>query len=110
MISNFSLSFLHRLQMRTTKTKIYNSITFMEKIVPSVALQLDFESRRLWRLLTRALAGYMTEMEADTAKRSVEDWARNMGDDKRKLQFFDVEGDDLENAQFKFRSSRGNGS
>ena len=27
-ISNFSLSFLHRLQMRTTKTRIYNSITY----------------------------------------------------------------------------------
>ena len=39
----------------------------------------------------------MMEMQADTTKRSVEDWARNMGDDKRKLQ------DDLENAQFKFR-------
>ena len=50
------------------------------------------------------------EMQADTTKRSVEDWARNMGDDKRKLQFFDVEGDDLENVQFKFRSSRVNGS
>jgi hypothetical protein len=82
----------------------------MEKNVPTVALQLDLESRRLWRLLTRALAGYMTEMEADTAKSSVEDWARSMGDDKRKLQFFDVEGDDLENVQFNFRSSRVNGS
>ena len=45
--------------------------------------------------MTRALAGYMTEMEVDTAKCSVEDWARNMGDDKRKLQFFDVMGDNL---------------
>ena len=68
------------------------------------------DSMRLWRLLTRALAGFMTEMEADTAKHSVEDWARNMGDDKKKLQFFDVEGDDLENVKFKFRCSRANGT
>ena len=45
--------------------------------------------------MTRALAGYMTEMEENTAKCSVEDWARNMGDDKRKLQFLDVMGDNL---------------
>ena len=60
--------------------------------------------------MTRALAGYMTEMEVDTAKCSVEDWARNMGDDQKKLQFFDVEGDDLENVKFKFRCSRANGT
>ena len=77
----------------------------MEKIVPSVALQLDLESRRLWRLLTRALAG-RTEMEADTAKQSVEDWARSIGDDKRKLQFFDVVGNNLENVHFKFNGSQ----
>ena len=74
----------------------------MEKIVSSVALQLDLESRRLWCLLTRALAGYMTEMEVDTA--------RNMGDDKRHLQFFDITGDNFENVQFKFRRSRASGN
>ena len=60
--------------------------------------------------MTRALAGYMTEMEVDTAKCSVEDWARNMGDDKRHLQFFDIMGDNFENVQFKFRRSRASGN
>jgi len=75
-----------------------------DKVVPSVAVQIDLESRRLWRLLTRALAGKMTEIEADTAKRSVEDWARNTSHTRNKgtLQFFDVDLDNLENVKFKY--------
>ena len=37
-ISNFSLSFLQRLQERTTKTRIYNSITFFKISVLPVEL------------------------------------------------------------------------
>ena len=57
---------------------------YMEKIVSSDALQLDLESRRLWRLLTSALAGYMTEMEVQCGGLCQ--------DDKRYLQFFDIKG------------------
>ena len=53
------------------------------KIVPSIDLQGDLESRRLWRLLTRSLAGYMSEIDPDSAKSSVEDWARGVGEQER---------------------------
>ena len=74
------------------------------KLVANIATQGELESRRLWRLLTRSLAGYMSEIEADTAKRSVEDWARQRGPDERTLQYFEVDPDNPLNVRFKFLS------
>ena len=72
------------------------------KRVPGIARQGDLESRRLWRLLTRSLAGYTTELDADTAKTSVEKWARSRGTEESSLQFFDVDPDNPLEVKFKF--------
>ena len=80
------------------------SIPREEKVVAPVAEQLDLESRRLWRFLTRALARYTSELDPDTAKREVEDWARNreVVEDDWQPQFFVVDSKNQENVQFKF--------
>ena len=75
----------------------------VKKVVPPVAKQVDLESRRLWRFLTRALGGFSTEIDADTAKRRVEDWAKNMEKDvdSWQPQFFVIDKQNPDNIQFK---------
>ena len=76
------------------------------KKVLGIARQGELESRRLWRLLSRSLAGYMTEMDADTAKTSVEEWARRRGAEESSLQFFQVDPDNPLRAKFKFHQEK----
>ena len=76
------------------------------KRVLGIARQGELESRRLWRLLSRSLAGYMTEMDADTAKTSVEEWARRRGAEESRLQFFQVDPDNPVRAKFKFHQEK----
>ena len=74
------------------------------KRVSGIAGQGDLESRLLWRLLTRSLAGYTTELDADTAKTSVEKWARSRGTEESSLQFFQVHPDNPLKVKFRFLS------
>ena len=76
------------------------------KKVLGIVRQGELESRRLWRLLSRSLAGYMTEMDADTAKTSVEEWARRRGAEESSLQFFQVDPDNPLRAKFKFHQEK----
>ena len=72
-----------------------------EKIVASVSKQSDQESRRVWRFVTRSLAGYESAIDSDTAKRTVEDSARRRYQEEENWQpnFFLVND---ENVEFKY--------
>merc|ERR1719369_615243 len=72
-----------------------------EKIVAPVSEQGDLESRRVWRFVTRSLAGYESSMDGDTYKRKVEDFARRRYEKEQNWQpsFFEVND---ENVVFKY--------
>ena len=74
-----------------------------QKRVPDIASQGELESRRLWRFLSRSLAGHMPEMDADTAKTSVEEWARRRRTEECSLQFFQVDPENHLSVEFMFR-------